>query len=62
MTRAVDALVAAARTEAGSRGTSDAREAADRAVSTARPSPSDATSRWSWTRRRPARGSGWMRT
>jgi signal transduction histidine kinase len=37
MTRAVDALVAAARTEAGSRGTSNAREAADRAVSTCAP-------------------------
>jgi signal transduction histidine kinase len=37
MTRAVDALVAAARTEAGSRGTSDAREAAGRAVSTCTP-------------------------
>jgi two-component system OmpR family sensor kinase len=37
MTRAVDALVAAARTEAGPRGTSDAREAADRAVSTCAP-------------------------
>jgi signal transduction histidine kinase len=37
MTRAVDALVAAARTEAGPRGTSDAREAADRAVSTCGP-------------------------
>ena len=37
MTRAVDALVAAARTEAGPRGTSDARAAADRAVSTCAP-------------------------
>jgi signal transduction histidine kinase len=37
MTRAVDALVAAARTEAGPRGTSDARTAADRAVSTCAP-------------------------
>ena len=37
MTRAVDALVAAARTESGPRGTSDAREAADRAVSTCAP-------------------------
>ena len=37
MTRAVDALVAAARTEAGQRGTSDAGEAADRAVSTCAP-------------------------
>ena len=32
MTRAVDALVAAARAEGGPRGTSDARQAADRAV------------------------------
>ena len=37
MTRAVDALVAAARTEASPRGTSDARAAADRAVSTCAP-------------------------
>jgi signal transduction histidine kinase len=37
MTRAVDALVAAARTEASPRGTSDARQAADRAVSTCAP-------------------------
>jgi signal transduction histidine kinase len=37
MSRAVDALVAAARTEAGPRGTSDARTAADRAVSTCAP-------------------------
>ncbi|HEV7460122.1 MAG TPA: HAMP domain-containing sensor histidine kinase [Solirubrobacteraceae bacterium] len=37
MTRAVDALVAAARSEAGPRGTSDARAAADRAVSTCAP-------------------------